>query len=114
MCCHALGACYMHATRGAAILLPLPTLPIGPLRVHKKVLGHMQHCMHAYRAAQNGLEACVSMLMATLHYCMCVHMRIYLHTMMLMDIQHYLKVLLCNLASDLLYPDIAKVGVATD
>ena len=53
----------------------------------------MQHYMHAYRAAQDGLEACVSMLMAILHYCMCMHMHIYLHAMMLMDIQHYLKVL---------------------
>ena len=39
------------------------------------------------------LEACMSMLRAILHYCMCMHMHIYLHAMMLMDIQHYLKVL---------------------
>ena len=50
--------------------------------------------MHAYRAAQNGLEACMSMLRAILvHDCMCMCMQIYLHAMMLMDIQHYLKVL---------------------
>ena len=85
-------ACYMHATRGAATLLPLPTFPASAQKsVRAYAVSYaclQQSCTEWLRSVYEHVEGHTVLLHVHAH----AHI-ISIHAMMLIDIQHYLKVL---------------------